>query len=497
MKKRLMLVPALGILLFASSCKKTVTPDPITKAPIAVTREELTKDSIYLYSQQIYLWNVGMPTRNEFNPLKYGTNQDVLNAIKNLPSTGKPVDKYSFLDEGGVATNLSGNTVPAGDYGFSVFFNTATDLRVKYVYKGSAADLKGVKRGDRITSFGGRTDVNGSSQSFIDLLNASLFGNSTSIPMTIQKSTGGSSDVVITRGSFSLNPILYSNVYTVGSKKVGYIVFNSFTTNIIDKLDVVFADFAAKDITEVIVDLRYNGGGSVNTAVEFTNLIAPPAENGKLMFTTFFNATMQSGMATILQNQKFWGTGNDGVRRMYSMFDYSYAPTKTAGNLEEFAKRGSANKISRAYFLVTGSTASASELLINNLKPVMDVKVIGRKTYGKPVGFFSVKIDKYDLYVPQFQTKNRLNFGDYYDGFVPDVDLADDVTKDFGDITERYLSYALNYAEKGNFTLSLAKLNLLSSTAPLPKSIEAELSSELSKHEFKGMIDDRPHFKFK
>lgn len=497
MKHKILLFSALGIVLFGAACKKTVSPDPIPKAPVATTREELTKDSIYLYAQETYFWNANMPNRATFNPLQYATNQDVLNAIKQLPSPGKPNDKYSYLDDGSTATVLSGTTAPAGDYGFSVFFNSVSDLRIKYVYKGSPAYQAGLKRGDRVLSFNGRTDINGSSQAFIDVLNNALFGNSTSIPMRIQKANNAVVDVVINRGQYSIDPVMFSNVYTVGTKKVGYIVFSSFTSNSVARLDQVFADFAAKDITEIVVDLRYNGGGSVNTAVEFTNLIAPPSENGNLMFTTYFNATMQSGAATILQNQKFWGTGNDGIRRIYSMYDYSYAPTKVAGNLEEFSKRGAANKISRAYFLITGSTASASELLINNLRPVMDVKLIGRTTYGKPVGFFAITIDKLDMYIPQFQTKNKVNFGDYFSGFRPDVDIADDVTRDFGDVSERLLAYALNYAEKGTFTMSTGRLNLMSSTTPLPKSIEAELSSELTKSEFKGMVDDRPRFKLK
>ncbi len=480
-----------GALFFMAACKKTVTPDPIVNPPTS-TRAELTKDSIYLYAQQTYFWNAGMPTYSAFNPRKYSTNQDVLNAIKELPSTGKPTDKYSFIDDGSTASTLSG---VGGDFGFSVFFNAATDLRVKYVYANSPASNLNLKRGDRILSFNGRTDVSANSQSFIDALNNGLFGNGTTITMNIQKANGSTASVVVNRGPFTINPIIYSNIYTVGTKKVGYIVYNSFTTNSTAGLDAVFALFAAQDVTEVILDLRYNGGGSVGTAVNLTNLIAPSSQNGKTMFTTYFNTTMQSGQATILQNQKFWGEGNDGVTRLYSYFDFNYAPTKAAGNLDEFQKRGSANKITRAYFLVTGATASASELVINNLKPVMDVKVIGRTTYGKPVGFFAIRIDESDLYIPQFQTRNQVNFGDYFNGFVPDVTIADDVTKEFGDVSERYLAYALNYAEKGNFNLSVSRLNLLSSVNPLPVSTEARLTDELTKNEFKGMVDDRPRFR--
>jgi hypothetical protein len=105
-----LIVLTFGLLIFAASCKKdpktgtTVTPTPT----VAATRAELTKDSIYLYSQETYLWNEGMPTYNVFKPRSYSTDQAVLDAIIRLPGVNKPTDKYSFMDEGGVATSLGG-----------------------------------------------------------------------------------------------------------------------------------------------------------------------------------------------------------------------------------------------------------------------------------------------------------------------------------------------------------------------------------------------------
>lgn len=477
------------------ACKKTEPIIPTISPSNPGTRAELTKDSIYLYAQQVYLWNTGMPTYANFNPRQYATNDDVLEAIINLKTPGKPIDKYSFIDGGTTAAAIGGGV--SGDYGFSVVFTATDDLRVKFVYPNSPAAQAGIGRGDRIIAFDGQNNIVASSQTVIDVLNKGLFGNSTSITLTVKKLDGSTKDATIIRKTYNISPILFNKVFTVGSKKVGYIVYNSFTANSVQALDAVFANFASENITEVIVDLRYNGGGSVSTATELTNLIAPSTQNGKVMFTTYFNSTMQSGQATILQNQKFRAKGNDGVERIYSMYDYSYAPTVAAGNQEIFAKRGAANKITRAYFLVTGSTASASELVINNLKAVMDVKVIGRTTYGKPVGFFAITIDKIDLYVPQFQTKNNLNYGDYFDGFVPDISLADDLTKDFGDVNERYLAYALNYVEKGTFTLSSLQSRMLSSLTPMPLDKENNLSKAFDEHEFKGMIEDRPRFRFK
>jgi len=478
---------ALIILLgFTASCKKANnTPDGQgLPQGTSGTRAELTKDSIYLYAQQTYYWNVGMPSYSAFNPRQYSSNNAVLAALKALPSTGGK-DKYSFIDDGSVASQLGG---VGGDYGFSANFDATDLLRVKYVYPGSPADLKGLKRGYQLVKVNGG-GTSRSSSTDIANLNASIFGDNPSISLTFVKPGGGTQDIVINRASYNINPVLFTNTYTIGAKKVGYIVFNSFTTNAAAALDAAFSKFTTDGITELVVDLRYNGGGSVATSELFTNLIAPPAQNGKVMYTTYWTQTMQDNQATILQNQKFYAKGNDGVTRMYSYFDYSYKPTAAAGNQEIFAKRGALNGLTRVYFLVTSGTASASELLINNLKPVVDVKLIGKTTYGKPVGFFSIRIDKNDLYIPQFQTKNQLNQGDYFMGMNVDKDVADDLTKDFGDPSEKMLAQALYYSANNNFS-ALAKDNVISSTSGVGRQ-QIDAANEKLDHEFKGMVETR------
>lgn len=476
-----------------SSCKKdNAKPDNEANKVVekndlqtpTTNRDFLIRDSIFLYAKQTYFWNVGMPSYDDFNPRKYSSDNQVLAAIAALPSTGGK-DKYSFIDNGTVAGQLSG---VSGDYGFSANYDATNLLRVKYVYATSPAAVAGLQRGYQITKVNGRTTIR-SNQGDIDNLNDGIFGNNASIALTIKKPDGTFQDLSINRGNYNINPILFSNTYNVGTKKVGYIVFNSFTTNSVPLLEEAFAKFSTDGITELVVDLRYNGGGSVATSEAFTNLIAPSSQNGKVMYTTYWTKTMQDNQATILQNQKFYAKGTDGVTRLYSYFDYQYQPTAAAGNQEVFAKRGTLNGLTRVYFLVTLSTASASELLINNLKPVMDVKLIGRKTYGKPVGFFALRIDKKDLYIPQFQTKNSANYGDYFDGMIVDKDIADDLTRNFGDPSESLLAEALNYAAKGAFT-SFLKDNTLSSTSGFSRQLIDQANEQID-HEFKGMVETR------
>jgi carboxyl-terminal processing protease len=488
---------ALAFLTLLAACKKDpkiVKPDPIPPGTTG-TRTELTKDSIFLYAKETYFWNDALPTPAVFSARNFADFQNELDAIKAYKIVnGKQIDKYSFLDDGSLATELGGQ---AGDYGFSVRYNNGNlnDLRIKYVNGGSPAAKLNVKRGQQIVKIGTRTDLNGSSNATLEFLNGAIFGNNASITMTLKNLDGTIIDVTVTRGTYPLNPILFKKVYTVGSKKVGYLVYNSFTSNSTDSLTKAFGQFTDAGISEIIVDLRYNGGGSVSTAINLTNLIAPSSANGGVMFTTYWTKTMQDGLATILKNQKFYAKGNDGITRLYSYYDYGFKPTEADGNVEFFQKRGSAS-ITRAYFIVTAGTASASELVINNLKPVMDVKLIGKKTYGKPVGFFSITIDDLDMYIPQFQTKNSLNAGEYFDGMIVDKDALDDMDKDFGDPTENLLANALSYSATGTFLVTQPN-NRISSVGSVSQFEVDRVNAQLSAHEFKGMVLSKSKLKLK
>ena len=508
------LITVFSLLILASSCKKdpiTPTPDP-TKPPSGGSRAELTKDSIYLYAKETYYWNERIPSYDIFKPRTLADNEAVLDAIIALP--GQPIDKYSFLDDGAVATQLMG---VSGDYGFSIFYNdtdgnpsTPTDdLRIKYVSPNSPAAAQGLKRGYRITTLNGRSDLTSANTTFAS--NA-IFGNAESVSLTVLKPDGSSQALTVSRGSYSNNPIFLTKVLSVGSKKVGYIVYNSFTTNSRDALAAEIAKFQSAGATELIVDLRYNGGGSVATSDKFTDLIAPAAFNGQVMYTTFWTKKMQGiqsnrdRLASILVNQPLLDaqgklqTNQTGsyINGKYATYaDLDYSPTKDAGNVELFSKEGTA-EIKKIYFLVLGGTASASELLINNLKGVMsaDVKLIGRQTYGKPVGFFAITIDKLDLYIPQFETKNNKNEGGYFNGMTVDYSIPDDVTKDFGDPTEKLLAAALSYSEKGTFSIGNIP-NKIASLSGMSDSETERLNEAFDKNVFKGMVDDKLKLKKK
>ncbi len=500
------------------ACKKSKAGSDENPNPVVAngTRDELTKDSIFLYSKELYYWYNSLPGYDTFKPRNFSSNETELYALtqySNNPQTGKPYEyvanstrpKYSFidyLDNSGKASSLRADLNGTNnDYGFSVNYYTADDLRVTYVYPGSPADQQGLTRGCKVTSVNGRTNISYNSTN-VNYLNSAIFGTAASISLTFTDLNGTSKNVVVTRNSYKVNPILYKGVYTAGTKKVGYLVFNSFTEDATADLVSAFSNFAAQGVSEMIVDLRYNGGGYISTASELINLMAPAAQTGNTMFTYYYsdyltNLTTAQRRASVLKNQplldengKLQLFSNTINGKYVSYADVDYSPT-SAENIEKFAKAGSLN-ISRVYFIVSGLTASASELTINCLRPVMDVKLIGQTTYGKPVGFFPIRIDKLDLYVPEFETKNQVGAGGYYAGMTVDKESGEDNRKAWGDDSETLLAYALQYAKTGSFNAPQAKVattaNSISATNGLSLADIRQSANSIDAGNFRGMV---------
>ena len=179
-------------------------------------------------------------------------------------------------------------------------------------------------------------------------------------------------------------------------------------------LNNLFAFFVANQAKELIIDLRYNHGGQGNIAFVLANLVAPKESEGRV-FTRIIN------------NQK------------NSLLNYSLFFQPSNNNLG----------IKRVFFITSPETASASEALINSLKAVMEVKLIGSRTHGKPFGFFSIPVgDNYILPIA-FKNVNADGYGDYYDGLPVDMEIEDDLTHDFGDVEESCLKTALHYIKTG------------------------------------------------
>ena len=169
--------------------------------------------------------------------------------------------------------------------------------------KGSPAYTQGIRKGWQITTINGSTniaydgsDVGGSSTNINMVVNAVYYSNSTTF--VFKKPDATNVTKTLTAAVYNIDPIPFDSVYTFGARKVGYLVFSSFIdiSKIKTELDTKFANFATQGVTDLVIDLRYNGGGAVNTSEYMANLIAPNSvgtDSTKTMYTTVFNTNFQ------------------------------------------------------------------------------------------------------------------------------------------------------------------------------------------------------------
>jgi carboxyl-terminal processing protease len=476
------LFPFLFLFVFYS-CKKDhgeVIPD--------LTQDQKWTSEVFSAMQTIYLWNDALPAK--LDATKYTTAEKALEYLSGLKinsETGQAIDHYSFLDKIG---NLSGEITQgtaSGDYGFMVTaaYNSSNQVSfyVTYVYKNSPAGMAGVARTYEIVSINGSDAVHPevtsdgylapTSVGYTNVVNA-LFNSSTA-SFGFKKPDGTTFTTPLNSGSYTINSVLYEAVLKVGTKNVGYVVFNQFLgTSSQTELTNTIENFQASAVKDLIVDLRYNGGGSVETCEKLSSMLAPLSANGKMMYTYKMNTGLTQ--SSVSQNENL--TVNFAKTN-------SFQPTAI-------------------YFIVSGSTASAAELLINNLRPYYsgNLFLIGQNTYGKPCGFWATPIGYtvdqtttkkgYDLYAVSFETVNANLEGGYYAGMTPGtakyqgVLAYDSFNLAWGDVNDASLSQAINHISGGTFKAS--------SSLSKVKSVHVTALSSMDR-QFKGMIDFRKHLK--
>ncbi|WP_257666442.1 S41 family peptidase [Parapedobacter tibetensis] len=450
------------ISLMVSSCKKdSAEPDPYAAIPKTGSLPERILDSIYMYSNEVWLWQQELPSYTTFNPRQYATSgtevQQYSTALFNLlrhavnPATGAPYEaplsssqlKYSYIEEIEERTNgdQTARVTLEGigdDFGFEVGQYDPSDVRVIYANAGSPAYQAGLRRGDRVSEINGSLTTNANTVNNM-LRQAQRIDIRTINPDGIQRTA------TLNKQRYESNAIFNTRVINLAGRPIGYLAYARFSNDQAsrDALLEAISRFSSEQVRTVVIDLRYNLGGYVSNVAYLANLLAPQALQGKVMFTEHFNELMQAGKATILKNQLYNDSQGNPVYiqdRRATYFDIDYS---VAGNTRHFEKTAGIDGIADIYFITTRNTASAAELLINLFEPHLNVRMVGRTTFGKPVGFFGLPIDRYDLYLSSFLTKNANGRGEYYSGIVPTLEAADDIGYDFGDVRENCLATAL------------------------------------------------------
>lgn len=289
-------------------------------------------------------------------------------------------------------------------------------LSILLVEPGSPADKANMKRGDIVYRING-TSLNTSNIN-------EVYGNLSNESVTLSFASEQGEilfhieDKTMSRALVASNPVHFKKVFeNVGGKKVGYLVYNQFSSSFNDELNDSFADFKAAGINELVLDLRFNGGGSVLTSSYLASMIYQNASTRKFVNLVF--------------NEKH-SNQNDEYNFGNKLFRYD-----EEGNSQGQETINRLNTLSRLYILTSNGTASASELIINGLKPyISSVVLIGAKTYGKNVGSITLydapKNDytseskanpdhKYAMQPIVFQSYNKNGESDYINGFNPDI----------------------------------------------------------------------------
>ena len=455
LKQRLLLA-ALACVTLMTACKKDVEREeeaepPATPPPSAA--RDAVKDTVLGYSRDIYLWYTQIP--NSFDAQSYSDPNKIMTALRQYSNeTGftKPVDRWSFAIDQKAWDNASSGI--AGDMGLGVFFNKEDDLRVKSVEEQSPAGRAGVRRGWRITKINGNTNMTTANSEFI--VNNVFLSNSSSF--TFVKPDNSSVDITLNAATYREQPVMLDTVYNISNKKIGYFVFNSFlgdTTQVYNEFSRMFSSFASQNISDLVVDLRYNGGGYLSIQEKLANYLAPAAANGNVMLKQEFN--------------------NKYSDRLNST--------------EYYKKLGSLN-LNRIFFIVSEATASASELIINNLKPYMDVILLGpSNTYGKPVGYFPIPVGSWYIFPVSFRTTNQKGEGAYFGGIPVAHKVADGLDKDWGDVGEASLASAIRYITTGKFTGGVRSRDEDAQYRLSP--VVQEGNATLDRPNFKGTVDAR------
>ncbi len=420
---------ALSFFLF--SCKKdikqdiasNIAPTPAPPNPVGGVNPAQLNDVAFQKTQDYYLWNNQLPAT--LNTSGYADPTGVMIAIRQYsiePGFTAPVDKWSFAMKktewdqySGGMSSLSSSTTAQGDFGMTVFFRGDGDLRVRLTEPNSPAGILGIKRGWRITKINGNSNITSSNSQFI----IDNIYKAASADVTFAKADGSSVDLNLQAAHYADKPVYLDTVYNSSNGNIGYLVYNSFLGNINQtsaEYSRVFNKFSAAGITNLIVDLRYNGGGYVNLQEQLANYLITSQAQGSIMMKQIYNSNHSNQNSTVLFNK--------------------------TGSLQ----------LNKIYFIVSRGTASASELLINNLKPYMDVRLIGNSnTHGKPVGFFPIENGEWYVFPVSFKTVNKNGEGNYYAGFAPNAMVADGLDKDWGDITEASLASAIRNINGGNY----------------------------------------------
>lgn len=356
-------------------------------------------------------------------------------------------DRYSFVLTEQQYQDRYINAVFFG-FGFATQrVDNDTALQVLYVFDAGSAAQQGLRRADKIVEIDGisvaewLTRLDAGTATNDDIYGPNEEGVVRQFVWRKPDNSQRQADFV--KSTVSTNTVMHRSVARVSDKTVGYLVFNTFIALSETELEQAFSYFAQQNIDELVLDLRYNGGGLIRVANQLSSHIALPRLQDNVFVKYRYNDKNTSKNSTV-----------------------TFALGAGRTNLD----------LPRVFVLTTAGSCSSSELVINALSPFIDVVQIGETTCGKPVGQVPDRVGDFRLFAINFQTVNALDFGDYFDGLSPNCAVTAAVNGDWGVSSDPLYAEAVAYM--ANDGCSGVAVSSQSVATPLAKALAKPLTAE-------------------
>jgi len=349
--------------------------------------------------RDVYYWNDLLPESVDLNA--HATAEDLLEFLISF----QPLDDFSYIDLAASDAQFFGEGQYEG-FGFSSRFEAADDLRFLRVFASSPAATAGFQRGQRISMINGRTIADIEANEGVGALFA--------LP-TLEFTIDNAAPITVNQGLVTIDPLpQYEVIALPGGTNIGYLELVTFIGTADDALNDAFADFRQANVTDIILDLRYNGGGLVSTTELLGNYLGAAVATDPVFSKTLFNANN-----AFFNRIAFFQTLTESIN------------------------------LSRLVVIATDRTASASELITNSMESHVDVSVVGSVTRGKPVGQLGITFCDKILRPTSFETVNADDEGGYFDGLPVDCPAPDDVQIPIGDPADPNIVTAKFLLENG------------------------------------------------
>jgi C-terminal peptidase prc len=381
--------------------------------------------------QDIYYWYKELPNPD---PAGFSSPEAYLEAVRYTPRD----TSFSYITSKASSDAFYSESQFIG-VGLSFKQTSGTELRVAQTFPGSPAAEAGLDRGDVLVSIGGKAVA--------DLLRTgeinTIFGPDeigVAVDLVWRSRQGQERSATLVKRLVTIPTVSATEVVDSGRERVGYVFFRNFVTPSLNALDTAFTQLLQEGAGELVLDLRYNGGGLVSVAQHLGGLIGGKGTVGKVFVQFVHNDKNTSRDSSLL-----------------------------------FEDLPQALGVPRLVVIATRGSASASEAVINGLRPFMSVAVVGDRTYGKPVGQYGFDFCDKVLYPVSFLVMNARGESNYFDGIPADCAAADDLDHAIGDTGEASLAEALHYLRTGQCSgraAAQAELHALMRTRlpePLPR----------------------------